>query len=147
MGGDPFDLARFLAAQDHHYAAALAELEEGAKYSHWMWFIFPQMAGLGFSPMARLYAIRSAAEARAYLQHPMLGKRLRTCTRMLLNHGNRSAEEIMGSVDAMKLRSALTLFDAVAPDPASEPFAEALDVFYDGERDQRTLALLSAAGR
>lgn len=142
MAGDPHDLARFLTAQDDHYAAALAELKEGAKYGHWMWFIFPQMAGLGFSPMARLYAIHSAAEARAYLRHPLLGDRLRACARALLAHEDKSAEEILGPIDAVKLRSSLTLFDAVADNAAAEPFGAVLELFYDGERDARTLALL-----
>lgn len=142
MPGDPHDLARFLTAQEDHYAAALSELRDGAKYSHWMWFIFPQMAGLGFSPMARLYAIRSADEARAFLRHPLLGERLRACARALLAHEEMSAEEVMGPIDAMKLRSSLTLFDAVADDAAAEPFGAVLELFYDGERDPRTLALL-----
>ncbi|XHS01630.1 hypothetical protein ACFB49_32380 [Sphingomonas sp. DBB INV C78] len=108
-----------------------------------MWFIFPQIAGLGFSPMAQRHAIQSLAEARAYLAHPVLGDRLRACVRALLGHHGRDAEAIMGGIDAIKLRSSLTLFDAVADDPAAEPFAEALATFYDGERDERTLALIT----
>lgn len=147
MAGDPHDLARFLTAQDDLYATALAELQDGAKYNHWMWFIFPQMAGLGFSPMARLYAIHSAAEAGAFLAHPVLGQRLRDCTRALLTHEDSSAEEIMGSIDAVKLCSSLTLFDAVAPSPRNEPFADVLELFYDGSRDARTLELLNPPPR
>lgn len=147
MAGDPHNLARFLTAQDDHYDAALAELRDGAKHGHWMWFIFPQMAGLGFSPMARLYAIGSTAEARAYLAHPLLGRRLRESALALLEHEDSSPEEIMGPIDAIKLRSSLTLFDAVAPPSGSEPFARLLDLFFDGERDGRTLELLKASGR
>lgn len=141
-GGDPHDLARFLAAQEASYAAALAEITAGAKRSHWMWFVFPQIEGLGHSVMAQRYAIASAAEARAFLAHPILGERLRAITRALLAHAGRPAEAIMGGIDALKLRSSLTLFDAVAADPAAEPFAAALDAFYDGQRDARTLERL-----
>lgn len=141
--GDPFDLARFIAAQADSYDRALAELQAGAKRNHWMWFIFPQIAGLGFSAMAQRYAIGSLAEARAYLHHPLLGERLRGCTRALLTHAAQDAETIMGGIDALKLRSSLTLFDASADDPAAEPFGDALNAFYGGKRDPRTIALLS----
>ena len=134
------DLPRFLEAQEGVYDQALAELRRGRKQSHWMWFVFPQIAGLGTSPTARLYAIASADEARAYLGHPLLGTRLRECTVAILAHRERSAAAIFGPVDAMKLRSSMTLFDAVADDPA--PFAEALAAFHDGERDAATLRLL-----
>jgi uncharacterized protein (DUF1810 family) len=134
------DLARFVAAQEGVYGRALAELRHGRKESHWMWFVFPQMAGLGTSPTARLYAIASADEARAYLAHPLLGARLRDCTAAVLAHRERSAEAIFGAVDAMKLRSSMTLFEAVADDPA--PFAAALGAFHGGARDAATLRLL-----
>jgi uncharacterized protein (DUF1810 family) len=106
-----------------------------------MWFVFPQIAGLGFSPMAQLYAIGSADEARAYLEHPLLGARLREATHAVLEHRDKPAEAIFGAVDAMKFRSSMTLFEAAAEDPA--PFAVALEHFYAGERDRATLALLT----
>lgn len=135
-----FDLQRFVSAQDGLYAQALAELQAGRKQSHWMWFIFPQLAGLGTSPMAIRYAIQSADEARAYLAHPVLGPRLREGVAAMLAHKGARPEAILGGIDALKFRSTLTLFEAVADDPA--PFAAALDAFYDGKRDERTLALL-----
>ena len=134
------DLQRFLVAQDDMYAQALAELKAGRKQSHWMWFIFPQLAGLGTSPMAVRYAIKSAAEARAYLNHPVLGARLREGVAAMLAHKGARPEAILGGIDALKFRSTLTLFEAVADDPA--PFAAALDALYEGKRDERTLALL-----
>lgn len=137
-----FDLERFVAAQQGTYAQALGELGQGRKESHWMWFVFPQIAGLGASPTARFYAIASAQEARAYLAHPLLGPRLRECIKAVLRHRGRSAEAIFGPVDAVKLRSSLTLFEAAADAP--EMFAEALDAFYDGERDEATLRLVAA---
>ena len=133
-------LGRFVEAQQDIWPAALAELKAGRKQSHWMWFVFPQLAGLGHSPMAVRYAIGSADEARAYLADPILGPRLREGVAAMLAHRARSAEEILGGIDALKLRSCLTLFEAVADESA--PFAEALDAFYDGARDQRTLDLL-----
>lgn len=135
-----FDLDRFVAAQAGIYAQALAELQAGRKRNHWMWFVFPQLAGLGRSPTAIFYAIASAAEARAYLAHPLLGGRLRECARAVLGHRERSAEAIFGVVDAMKLRSSMTLFEAAAAD--APPFAAILDAFFDGERDAATLDLL-----
>jgi len=137
---DTFDLQRFVSAQEPVMAHVLAELRAGAKRSHWMWFVFPQIAGLGHSPMARFYAIASAAEARAYLAHPLLGPRLRECIEALLANRTLPAEAILGDVDAMKLRSSMTLFEAAAADPA--PFAEMLDVFFGAERDAATLSLL-----
>ena len=123
------------------FDTALAELKDGSKQSHWMWFIFPQLAGLGHSPTARFYGIRSIEEARAYLGHPLLGPRLRHCVEALLQWAaSRSAEQILGPVDALKLRSSMTLFDLVEP---NRLFAEALDGFYDGKRDERTLAMLN----
>ena len=143
MADDPHHLLRFTDAQDGAFETALAELRAGAKQSHWIWFVFPQLASLGRSPTAQYYAIRSLEEARAYLAHPLLGPRLRQCTEALLPHaGHRSADANFGSVDALKMRSSLTLFDLVAPD---DVFARALDSFFAGEPDQRTLALIGSA--
>jgi uncharacterized protein (DUF1810 family) len=137
---DPFDLQRFVEAQASTYDQALAELHAGAKASHWMWFIFPQLAGLGRSPTAQYYGIRSLDEAQAYFAHPILGPRVVACAEALLPWiGRRSAEQILGAVDAAKLRSSLTLFEAASADPL---FGRALDRFYDGKRDPATLALL-----
>ncbi|WP_380787963.1 DUF1810 domain-containing protein [Sphingomonas sp. R86521] len=133
------DLDRFVAAQDGVYRQALAELRRGAKTSHWMWFVFPQIAGLARSAMAQAYAIGSADEARAYLAHPVLGPRLIEATQAV-TAANGSAEAIMGGIDAVKLRSSMTLFAAVADDPA--PFRAALDRFFGGADDPATLALL-----
>ena len=135
-----FDLDRFLAAQEDAYSRALAELRQGRKQSHWMWFVFPQAAGLGRSETARRYALASREEARAYLAHPILGPRLRECTEAMLGHRGRSAEEILGPTDAMKLRSSMTLFEAAAAEPGL--FAAALEAFHDGKRDEATLELL-----
>ena len=127
---DAYDLGRFVAAQEGVYGRALAELQAGAKRSHWMWFIFPQIAGLGASAMAQRYAIGSLAEARAYLAHPILGERLRACTAAVNAVAGRSAHAIFGAPDDVKFRSSLTLFAAAAPD---EPlFAEALARFFGG---------------
>ena len=136
------DLGRFVAAQDDGgtYERALAELRRGRKTSHWMWFVFPQIAGLGQSEMARAYAIRSLEEARAYLAHPVLGPRLLECTRALAALEGRSAEDVLGPVDAMKLRSSMTLFAAAAP---QEPlFQTVLEAFFDGREDPATLERL-----
>ncbi|MEG3084463.1 DUF1810 domain-containing protein [Sphingomonas sp. PB2P12] len=133
------DLERFVAAQADVYSQALAELRAGGKRSHWMWFVFPQIAGLGHSAMARTYAIASAGEARAYLAHPILGPRLIEATETVTRaHG--SAETIMGGIDAIKLRSSMTLFARVADDPA--PFRAALDRFFGGADDPATVARL-----
>ena len=140
---DLHNLQRFLDAQDGIYEMALAELCAGAKRSHWMWFVFPQLRGLGLSPTARYYAIASLDEASAYLIHPVLGARLRESVEALLPWEGRPADQILGSVDAMKLRSSLTLFHRVQPNSL---FAEGLAAFFRGERDQRTLALLNAQG-
>ena len=139
---DAYDLDRFVRAQDGVYDAALAELRGGAKQSHWMWFIFPQLAQLGRSPTAKYYGISSLDEASAYLEHELLGPRLRQCVEALLSwSGQRSAEQIMGSVDSMKLRSCLTLFDRAEP---GQIFAAGLEGFFDRARDEHTLALLNA---
>lgn len=132
-------LDRFVAAQESVYKAALAELVAGEKRSHWMWFVFPQLAGLGHSAMARHYAIGSLAEAREYLAHEILRPRLRACTEAVLSHADTPAEAIFGPTDALKFQSSMTLFDAVEPDAC---FARALATFYDGSADARTRALL-----
>ena len=135
---DPFDLQRFVAAQDAGatYDHALAELRAGRKTSHWMWFIFPQIAGLGYSPASRTYAITSLEEARAYLAHPVLGARLTECARILTRMPGRTAEQIFGEVDALKLRSCVTLFMRAAP---GEPvFRQVLDQYFDGIPDSAT---------
>ena len=138
---DPHDLQRFVTAQATTYAQALAELRAGAKRSHWMWFVFPQIEGLGQSSTARHYAIRGAAEARAYLAHPLLGSRLVEATLAVTGaKPGASAEAIMGGIDAVKLRSSLTLFAAVADDPA--PFEAALTRFFGGAHDAETLKRL-----
>jgi uncharacterized protein (DUF1810 family) len=137
---DPYKLQRFVDAQDGVFETAFAELRAGSKQSHWMWFIFPQLAGLGRSPTARYYGITSLAEAHAYLAHRLLGSRLRQCVEALLPWADRrSAEQILGSIDALKLRSSLTLFDQIEPGGL---FMRGLDAFYGGERDQRTLSRL-----
>ena len=137
---DPFDLQRFVDAQHGVYAQVTTELAAGAKASHWMWFIFPQLRGLGRSRTARHYGIASLAEAQAYWRHALLGARLRECGHLLTHVRGRSALQIFGSVDALKLRSCLTLFERAAP---GEPlFAELLRIYYDGERDAATLQLL-----
>jgi len=135
-----FDLDRFVAAQEPVYATALAELRAGRKQTHWMWFVFPQLAALGRSGTAKYYGLASAAEARAYRAHPLLGPRLVQCTDAVLDHSGRSPEAIFGSVDAMKFRSSMTLFETVA-EPA-DPFGKAVDLFYGGARDPLTLELL-----
>lgn len=138
---DPYRLQRFIDAQQAIFDTALAELKAGSKQSHWVWFIFPQLAGLGRSPTAQYFAIASIGEARAYLAHPVLGSRLRECIVTLLTWANRrSAEQILGSVDALKLRSSLTLFEQVEP---SGLFSLALAAFYEGRPDESTLALLN----
>ena len=138
------DLDRFVAAQDGVIGRALAEVRSGAKASHWMWFVFPQIAGLGHSAMAQRYAIADCAEARAYLAHPLLGPRLIEATGAMLGWaGQRSAEAILGGIDAVKLRSSMTLFEAAAG-AGTAPFADCLDAFYDGARDPATLARLQA---
>ncbi|SDP98625.1 DUF1810 domain-containing protein [Ectopseudomonas guguanensis] len=137
---DPFDLARFVEAQQRDYQQALDELRAGAKRSHWIWYVFPQLRGLGRSEMAEHYGISGLDEARAYLAHPLLGRRLEDCARALLSHRGRSARQIMGSPDDLKLRSSMTLFHAAAP---TQPlFAEVLQAFYDGEQDAATLQRL-----
>ncbi len=141
--GDPFALRRFVEAQRDDFEIALAELRAGAKRSHWIWYVFPQVAGLGSSTMAQRYAIRSRAEAVAYLSHPVLGSRLRECVQALRDVTDRTAREIMGSPDDAKLKSSLTLFEAVAAAGEEAIFAAALDHYFSGERDPRTLEFLA----
>ncbi|MBI1197727.1 MAG: DUF1810 family protein [Phenylobacterium sp.] len=143
---DPFDLQRFVDAQDAGgtYARALAELRAGRKQSHWMWFVFPQIEGLGFSAMSRRYAISGLAEAAAYLAHPVLGPRLRECVAAVNAVKGRSARELMGSPDDMKLRSCLTLFARAAPD--AEAFKDALSRYFAGEEDPATVSRVCARG-
>ena len=142
---DPYDLSRFVEAQAPCYARVLEELAAGEKTTHWMWFIFPQLRGLGVSSSARRFGLSGLEEARAYLGHPLLGSRLRECTRMLLAVEGRTAHEIFGSPDDLKLRSCLTLFAQAAgasPAPETRVFGEALAKYCRGEPDPRTLELL-----
>lgn len=141
---DPFNLQRFLAAQQLDYSRALGELQAGQKLSHWIWYVFPQLRGLGRSEMSRRYGIADLAEARAYVTHPVLGARLRECASALLAHRGRSARQIMGAPDDLKLRSSMTLFHAA--DPAQPLFSEVLVAFYDGEVDVATLQRLGPEG-
>ena len=137
------DLERFVQAQDPVWDDVQAELAEGRKRSHWMWFVFPQIAGLGRSETARFYAIRDLAEARAYIDHPVLGLRLKTAARLMLRHRGKSAEAVLGGIDATKLRSSMSLFERAEP---GEPvFAAVLEAFYAGERCRPTLARLAEA--
>lgn len=135
-----FDLERFVTAQEPVYAQALAEIRSGRKRSHWMWFIFPQIQGLGWSSMSQRFAISGPDEARAYLQHPVLGPRLVECMQAVLQIKGKSAEDIFGSPDDMKLRSCATLYAAVSP-PESV-FQQVLDRYFDGQRDEQTLSRL-----
>jgi uncharacterized protein (DUF1810 family) len=142
---DPFDLDRFVAAQDAggSYEHAVAELRNGRKTSHWMWYVFPQIAGLGQSPTSQFYAVSSIDEARAYLAHPVLGPRLRECAEILAGLSGRTAEQVFGGIDAMKLRSAMTLFRHADRD---EPvFGQVLDLYFGGVSDPATERLLSQA--
>ena len=140
---DSFDLQRFLDAQAPAYPQVLAELRGGQKQSHWMWFIFPQFAGLGHSAMARRFAIASRDEAVAYLGHGVLGSRLRECTALVSAVEGRTIREILGSPDDLKFHSSMTLFGAVSSDP---DFAEAIAKFFGGKPDQMTLDLLGGQG-
>jgi uncharacterized protein (DUF1810 family) len=137
---DPHDLSRFVQAQEGDYERALSEIQSGRKRSHWMWYIFPQFDGLGFSPTSRRYAIKSLAEAEAYLRHPVLGPRLVECAEAALGVEGRSATEVFGSPDDLKLRSCATLFARVAP--AGSVFERLLDKYFRGQPDAKTLRLL-----
>jgi uncharacterized protein (DUF1810 family) len=133
---DPFALRRFVEAQSRVYDTAVAELRDGRKTSHWMWFVFPQIAGLGRSPMAQKYALGSLAEADAYLAHPVLGPRLRECAEILTALAGSDAQAIFGGIDALKLRSSMTLFARAAPD---DIFTAVLEQYFGGEEDPATL--------
>jgi uncharacterized protein (DUF1810 family) len=137
---DPFDLSRFVQAQTGVYEKAMAEIRNGRKRSHWMWYIFPQFEGLGFSSTSQYYAIKSLAEAQAYLSHAVLGPRLVECVEAALGVEGRSAHAIFGSPDDMKLRSCATLFAQVSP--AGSVFDRLLDKYFTGQRDDKTLHLL-----
>ena len=139
---DPHGLQRFLDAQEGDYEQALSEIRSGRKRSHWMWYIFPQIDGLAFSATSKRYAIKGVEEAKAYLEHPVLGPRLLACAEAALHVEGRSANEVFGSPDDLKLRSSATLFAAVSP-PGSA-FERLLDKFYQGKRDEKTIQLLGS---
>ena len=139
-GNDPYDLKRFVQAQEDDYERALSEIKSGRKQSHWMWYIFPQFAGLGFSSTSMRYSIKSVAEAKAFLRHPVLGPRLMECAEAAFCVEGRSAYEIFGSPDDMKLKSCATLFACVSP--TGSVFERLLDKYFQGERDHKTLRLL-----
>jgi uncharacterized protein (DUF1810 family) len=141
MADDPYDLARFVDAQTRDYARALAEIRAGRKRSHWMWYIFPQFEGLGSSPTSLHYAIRSRQEAAAYLAHPVLGRRLIECAGAALQIEDRSALDIFGSPDDMKLRSSATLFAQVSP--LGSVFHQLIDKYFLGQPDERTIRLMA----
>ena len=138
---DPFQLQRFLDGQEDVWQTALAELKGGRKRTHWIWFVFPQMRGLGLSPTSEFYGVTSLDEARAYLAHPVLGARLARCTEAVLAHEGRSAHAIFGSPDDMKLRSSMTLFDAASAE-GDNPYRAVLRGFFDDACDPRTLELI-----
>lgn len=137
---DPFDLQRFVDAQDPVYARVIAELRAGLKQSHWMWFVFPQIAGLGRSAMAERYAIRSLDEAKAYLARPVLGGRLRECAKLVLAVNGRSVRDIFGAPDDLKFHSSMTLFAHAAPDDPL--FSKALEKYFGGKEDAATIERL-----
>ena len=140
MTDDPFNLSRFVSAQARDYEIAREELRNGRKRTHWIWYIFPQIDGLGYSANSKLYAIKSKTEAQKYLEHPLLGARLLECANLLLKLEGRSASEIFGSPDDLKLKSSMTLFAAVQnQEPA---FARVLDKYFQGKRDITTIELL-----
>jgi uncharacterized protein (DUF1810 family) len=141
--GDPYKLARFLEAQEHEYERAVSEIREGRKRSHWMWYVFPQFEGLGFSATSRHFAIKSKDEAAAYLAHPVLGPRLTECAEALLQLEGRTAAEIFGSPDDMKLRSSATLFAMVSP--AGSVFHRVIEKYFAGQKDERTVRLVAPA--
>jgi len=137
---DQYDLQRFVDAQEPLYASVCEELRSGRKRSHWMWFVFPQSKGLGHSAMAEKYAISSLEEARAYLEHPVLGARLRECTQLVADIEGRSIDEILGSPDNMKFQSSMTLFSQATPN--NQVFNDCLRKYFAGEPDRSTLARL-----
>jgi uncharacterized protein (DUF1810 family) len=142
---DPHNLQRFVLAQEHDYDQALSEIRSGRKRSHWMWYVFPQFEGLGFSATSRRYSIKSVAEAKAYLAHPVLGPRLIECTDAVLALEAVSASQIFGSPDDMKLRSCATLFAHVSPE--GSVFHRLLDTMFQGRADEATLQLIAQALR
>jgi uncharacterized protein (DUF1810 family) len=144
MSTNEFDLARFLAAQKGSYAEALSELRAGKKRSHWIWWVFPQLKGLGLSSTSEIYGLSGLDEARAYLADQLLAQRLKEAVNAMLAHSSSSAASILGELDAFKFRSCLTLFSLAAP--SEKIFADALAQFFDGERDARTIELLQAQG-
>ena len=135
-----FDLDRFVSAQEYDYPVALSEIRAGRKYSHWIWYIYPQLKGLGRSYNSDFYGLASVAEAKAYLDHPVLGARLREIVQALLLHRGKNPKEILGDIDASKVRSSMTLFDIVSP---NDIFGILLDEFYNGHRCHRTMGRLS----
>jgi len=141
MTNDPYGLARFIEAQQSVYPQALAEITAGRKRTHWMWYVFPQVTGLGSSPTSVQYAIRSRDEAKEYLAHPVLGRRLVECAEAVLQVPDRSAHAIFGSPDDMKLRSSATLFASVSPD--GSVFHRIIDEYFDGRQDERTIERLN----
>jgi uncharacterized protein (DUF1810 family) len=141
MSSDAHILQRFIVAQDGCFDAVVHELRAGRKQGHWMWFIFPQIYGLGFSETSKLYAIKSLAEAKAYLDHPILGSRLRHCTDIVIGLCESDPISIFGSVDSLKFRSSMTLFDAASP--TEERFGSAIDRYYSAQHDAGTLSLLA----
>jgi uncharacterized protein (DUF1810 family) len=143
LTSDPHDLARFVLAQQGTYERALAEIASGTKRSHWMWYVFPQIAGLGVSATSRKFAIKSLAEARAYLRHEILGPRLVACAEAALAVEGRSARQVFGSTDELKLRSSATLFAQVAP--AGSVFHRLLDKYFGGDADDATLQILAVS--
>jgi uncharacterized protein (DUF1810 family) len=145
MDADPYDLERFVTAQANVYDQALSELAAGRKRTHWMWFIFPQLSGLGQSVMSQRYAIQSPAEAEAYLDHPVLGRRLRDCVSAMLAVKARSAHDILGYPDDLKFRSSMTLFSAVSDD--NSLFHMAINRFFEDQPDRKTLELLANSRR
>lgn len=145
MPSDPHNLTRFVQAQENAYPTALRELQNGQKRSHWMWFIFPQIQGLGFSPTAQYYAVKGIEEARAYLAHPLLGPRLAECTAAVNAVEGKSLAQIFGHPDHLKFRSSMTLFELAAG--TDSEFSKALDKYCSGERDQSTLDIAGTSGR
>ena len=135
----PHNLQRFLSAQEYDYPIALREIQNGCKQSHWIWYIFPQIKGLGFSYQSQFYGITDRQEAEAYLAEPTLNARLREITLALLKHTDKSADQILGHIDALKVKSSMTLFDAISP---NDIYAEVLNTFYNGQRCQKTLKFL-----
>ncbi len=141
--GDRHDLERFISAQAPVYQRAISEIKSGQKRSHWMWYIFPQLKGLGFSEIAQRYAIRGLEEAKSYIQHPVLGARLVECAQALLQVQGRTASEIFGFPDDLKLKSSMTLFALVSE--SGSVFEQVLEKYYQGQRDEKTLALLNVS--